>query len=390
VKPIDDIYRDKYDFTILVLQGGGALGAYQAGVFEGLAEAGFTPNWIAGVSIGAVNAALIAGNAPERRVERLREFWNLVTSDLVADPLPEEYSPADPLRRWANRMSAAACAAVGVPGFYTPRIPPAFLAPAGSGEARSVYDTSALASTLEKLVDFHRIDIGPIRLSLGAVDVQTGNSTYFDSLKTPICPRHVMASGALPPAFAPVEIDGRHYWDGGIVSNSPLSYVLDNAPPMRALIVQVDLFSAEGSLPRDLDEVMARRKDIVYSSKTRFNTTRVRELQCLRSSLHRLLAKIPADLRDDADVKALERMCHSTHIDIMHLINRRDGRSASSKDYEFSRASMLWRWNAGLEDVRRSVEHPEWLRRSQLTEGVQVYDLAREGRHDRTVERVHA
>jgi NTE family protein len=390
MKPSDDIYRDNYDFTVLVLQGGGALGAYQAGVFEGLVEAGLTPNWIAGVSIGAVNAALIAGNAPERRVERLREFWDLVTSDLTADPLPEEYSPADPLRRWANRMSAAACATVGVPGFYTPRMPPGFLAPAGSRGALSVYDASALASTLEKLVDFHRIDIGPIRLSLGAVDVESGNSTYFDSLETPIGPRHVMASGALPPAFAPVEIDGRHYWDGGIVSNSPLWYVLDNAPPMRALIVQVDLFSATGSLPRDLDEVMARRKDIVYSSKTRFNTTRVRELQRLRSSLHRLLAKVPADLRDDDDVKALERMCRCTHIDIMHLINRRDGHSASFKDYEFSRASMRWRWDAGLEDMRRSVAHPEWLKRSQLAEGIQVYDLAREGRHDRDVERAHA
>jgi NTE family protein len=279
---------------------------------------------------------------------------------------------------------------LGVPGFYTPRVPPAVLAPAGSGEALSVYDTSALASTLERLIEFRRIDTGPIRLSLGAVDVETGNSAYFDSLEAPICPRHVMASGALPPAFAPVEIGGRHYWDGGIVSNSPLWYVLDNAPPMRALIVQVDLFSASGALPRDLDEVLERRKEIVYSSKTRFNTTRVRELQRLRSSLHSLLGKMPAALRDDPDVKALEKMCHCTHIDIMHLINRRGGYSSSSKDYEFSRASMQWRWNAGLEDVRRSLAHPEWLTRSQLAEGIQVYDLAREGRQDQNVERVHA
>ena len=390
MKPGDDIYRDKYDFTILVLQGGGALGAYQAGVFEGLAEAGFTPDWIAGVSIGAVNAALIAGNPPELRVERLREFWNLVTSGLAADPLPEESRLADPLRRWVNGVSAAACATFGVPGFYTPRATPALLAPAGSAEALSVYDTGALASTLEKLVDFRRIDTGPIRLSLGAVDVETGNSTYFDSLETPISPRHVMASGALPPAFAPVEIDGRHYWDGGIVSNSPLWYVLDNAPAMRALVVQVDLFSATGRLPRDLDGVMERRKDIMYSSKTRFNTTRVRELQRLRGSLHRLLGKIPADLRADPDVKALERMSRCTHVDIMHLINRRDAASASSKDYEFSRAGMHRRWSAGLEDVRRSVAHPEWLRRSQLAEGIRVYDLAREGRLDRNFERAHA
>src|SRR5690348_2258733 len=350
MKPIDDIYRNKYDFTILVLQGGGALGAYQAGVFEGLIEAGFAPNWIAGVSVGAINAALIAGNAPERRVERLREFWDLVTSGMPGDAPPSDYSPADPLRQWANRLSAAASATLGVPGFYSPRVPPAWLAPPGADEALSFYDTTALARTLERLIEFDRINRGPIRLSLGAVDVESGNSAYFDSIETPIRPQHVMASGALPPAFAPVEIGGRRYWDGGMVSNSPLWYVLDNAPPMRALIIQVDLFSARGELPRDLDQVMERRKDIMYSSKTRFNTTRVRELQRLRSALHRLLGKLPADLKDDPDVKTLERMCHCTHIDILHLINRRGGYSSSAKDYEFSRATMRWRWNAGLED----------------------------------------
>jgi NTE family protein len=389
VKPIDALYRDKYDFTILVLQGGGALGAYQAGVFEGLAEAGLTPNWIAGVSIGAINGALIAGNSPDRRIERLHEFWDLVTSGLPADLPPERYCSTDPLRRWTNRVSAAASAVFGVPGFYAPRLPAPFFASRGSDAALSVYDTAPLASTLEKLVEFRRIDTGPIRLSLGAVDIETGNSAYFDSLATPLCPRHVMASGALPPAFAPVEIDGRWYWDGGIVSNSPLWYVLDNTPPMRALVVQVDLFSAAGQRPRDLDEVMERRKDIVYSSKTRFNTTRVRELQSLRSSLHRLLEKLPAEMRKDPEVSAIEKSCCSTHIDILHLINRRGGYSESSKDYEFSRATMAWRWNAGLEDVRRSLAHPEWLKRSQLAEGIQVYDLSREESRGHNLERTH-
>jgi NTE family protein len=390
VKPIDDLYRDKYDFTILVLQGGGALGAYQAGVFEGLVEAGLAPNWIAGVSIGAINAALIAGNAPERRVQRLREFWEIVTSGLPGELPPEKYSNGDPLRRWTNRLSAVACATFGVPGFYAPRVPSPLFASPGGDAALSVYDTAPLASTLDRLIEFRRIDTGSIRLSLGAVDVETGNSAYFDSLETPICPHHVMASGALPPAFAPVEVDGRWYWDGGIVSNSPLWYVLENAPPMRALVVQVDLFSAAGRRPRDLDEVMERRKDIVYSSKTRFNTTRVRELQYLRSSLHRLLGKLPEDMREDPDVKDLEKLCRCTHIDILHLINRRGGYSASSKDYEFSRATMLWRWNAGLEDVRRSFAHPEWLKRSQLAEGIQVYDLARKGRDHHKIERARA
>jgi NTE family protein len=165
--------------------------------------------------------------------------------------------------------------------------------------------------------------------------------------------------------------------------------VLDNTPPMRALVVQVDLFSAAGQRPRDLDEVMERRKDIVYSSKTRFNTTRVRELQSLRSSLHRLLEKLPAVMRKDPEVSAIEKSCCSTHIDILHLINRRGGYSESSKDYEFSRATMTWRWNAGLEDVRRSLAHPEWLKRSQLAEGIQVYDLSREESRGHNLERTH-
>jgi NTE family protein len=378
MKPTDRVYKDKYDFTILVLQGGGSLGAYQAGVFEGLVEAGFSPDWVTGVSIGAINAALIAGNAPDRRIARLRDFWSVVSSGVLGYLPAKEYPSVDPLRQVFNRMSATASATFGVPGFYAPRVPPAVLMPAGSVEALSIYDTAPLRSTLEELIDFKLINRRAIRLSLGAVNVETGNSTYFDSLQTRIGPEHVLASSALPPAFAPVEIDGQHYWDGGIVSNTPLWYVLDSSPPMRALIIQVDLFGATGELPRNLEQVMERHKDIMYSSKTRFNTTRVRELQQLRSPLHRLLQKLPEDLKLDPDAKALEKLSSGTHIDIVHFINRHGAYSSFSKDYEFSRATMLRRWEAGLEDVRRSVAHPEWLRKSQLAEGIRVYDLTRE------------
>jgi len=378
MKPTDRVYKDNYDFTILVLQGGGALGAYQAGVFEGLVEARFSPDWVTGVSIGGINAALIAGNAPDRRIARLRDFWSVVSSGVLGYLPAKEYPSVDPLRQVFNRMSATASATFGVPGFYAPRVPPAVLMPAGSVEALSIYDTAPLRSTLEELIDFKLINRRAIRLSLGAVNVETGNSTYFDSLQTRIGPEHVLASSALPPAFAPVEIDGQHYWDGGIVSNTPLWYVLDSSPPMRALIIQVDLFGATGELPRNLEQVMERHKDIMYSSKTRFNTTRVRELQQLRSPLHRLLQKLPEDLKLDPDAKALEKLSSGTHIDIVHFINRHGAYSSFSKDYEFSRATMLRRWEAGLEDVRRSVAHPEWLRKSQLAEGIRVYDLTRE------------
>src|SRR5258706_5507440 len=257
----------KREQTVLVLQGGGALGAYQAGVYEGIAESGLAPDWIAGVSIGAINAALIAGNRPKDRLGRLREFWNRVSSctPLVAPAL------LDPLRLSLNRVSATTAATFGAPGFFVPRVPPAFLAPDGTPEALSVYDTSPLRETLQELVDFDLLNCKSVRLSVGAVDVRTGNSVYFDNQDLTLGPEHVMASGSLPPGFPPTEIDGAYYWDGGLVSNSPLMYVFDVSPQLNALIVQVDLFSAAGELPTNLDQVLERAKDIQYSSKTRLN-----------------------------------------------------------------------------------------------------------------------
>jgi NTE family protein len=378
MKPNNHVYEEKYDFTILVLQGGGALGAYQAGVYEGLVAAGISPDWITGVSIGGINAALIAGNAPEQRVRRLRDFWTAVSSGALGALPGLEHPFVDPLRNTLSRVSAAASATLGVPGFFSPRVPPPVLMPSGSDAALSVYDTAPLRSTLEELVDFELINRRDVRLSLGAVNIQTGNSTYFDSHQIHIRPEHVLASGALPPAFAPVEIDGQAYWDGGIVSNTPLWYVLDNSPPMKALIIQVDLFSAKGERPRDLDQVMERHKDIMYSSRTRFNTTRVRELQQLRSPLHRLLRKLPEKLARDPDAQALEKLCSATHIDIVHLINRHSANASFWKDYDFARATMRRLWDAGLTDVRRSVAHPEWLKRSRVSNGIEVYDLTRE------------
>ena len=358
---------------MLVLQGGGALGAYQAGVYEGMAERGFAPNWVTGVSIGAINGALIAGNAPERRLERLRAFWDRVSS---AMPI---VAPAylDPLRLAFNRVSGFATMALGVPGFFVPRIPPPYLAPDATPGALSVYDTSPLRETLEELVDFDLINQKHVRLSVGSVDVHTGNSVYFDSLRQTMGPEHIMASGALPPGLPPIVIDGNHYWDGGIVSNSPLWYVLDDAPGLNALITQVDLFSARGPLPQNLDQVLERVKDIQYSSKTRFNTTRVQELEGFRAALGRLLTKLPPKLREDPDFKILAPLCHRRHhVTIVHLINRRSSYSSSDKDYLFSRTEVHELWEAGLEDVRRSCAHPQWLKATKIVHGVRVFDLA--------------
>jgi len=365
------VVRAKFDQTILALQGGGALGAYQAGVYEGLAEAGLMPTWVVGISIGSINAAIIAGNPPERRVERLRTFWDRVSSYAPLTP------PAwlDVMRPALNNLSAAAVMSFGIPAFFIPRVPPPAYAADNSPGALSYYDTSPLNRTLEELVDFDLINSGKVRLSLGAVNVREGQSVYFDNSRTRISADHVRASGSLPPGFPPVTIDGEQYWDGGIVSNSPLAYVTDEQPRTRVLVVAVDVFNARGELPRNLDQVMERAKDIQYASKMRLNTDRFRELGEMRAALGRLLCKLPAGLANDSDVQKLAPLCDEREYTIARLINRRTTNSGSTKDYEFSRATVNEAWAAGLEDVRHSKANIEWMQPMDLGPGVRVYDL---------------
>jgi len=362
-----------HDRTVLVLQGGGALGSYQAGVYEGMAEAGVDPDWVTGVSIGAINAALIAGNPPKQRLDRLQQFWERVSS--AAPLIPP--SSLDPIRPAFNRLSAAGTVTFGVPGFFSPRMPPPFLAPEGTLGALSYYDTAPLQATLEELIDFDLINRKGVRLSLGTVNVRTGNSLYFDNRDTPIRPEHVMASGALPPGFPPVIIDGEYYWDGGIVSNTPLWYVLDDSPQMDALVVQVDLFSARGELPKNMDEVLERAKDIQFSSKTRFNTTHVKEMEDMRGALERVMARLPKAFKADPDVLRVMDAVKPARMTIAHLINRRPSNSATWKDYEFSRATMIELWAAGLHDVRQGVANRRHLRAESAGGGTQVVDMTR-------------
>src|SRR5213079_1374683 len=291
---------------VLVLQGGGALGSYQAGAFHALCRAGFEPEWVAGISIGAINAAIIAGNEGEKRVDRLKEFWEMVSSPVPWNPV----TAGDRARSLFNETSAALIAAFGVPGFFTPRIPPAPLWPPGSPQSQSYYDTAPLRRTLERLVDFDRINDLKTRLSVGAVGVTSGNFTYFDNVSfkkqgKKIGPEHIMASGALPPGFPSIEIDGEHFWDGGIASNTPLDYVLDAEVANDLLIFQVDLFSARGLLPRSLLEAAEREKDIRYSSRTRLNTDKNRQVHNTRKALRELIGKLPDNLRNDPSVQIL-------------------------------------------------------------------------------------
>jgi NTE family protein len=373
--------RRRAEQCILVLQGGGALGAYQGGVYETLEGAGLAPTWLAGISIGAINAALVAGNAPERRVERLREFWEGVSTlpfGVVPPQLPETLSSIGRTRDVVNETNATVAMLFGVAGFFQPRIPPAPFQPPGTLAAISYYDTEPLRRTLERLVDFDRINSGAIRLSVGAVNVRTGNFLYFDSSERTIDVRHVMASAALPPGFPPVEVDGEFYWDGGLVSNTPLQHVLDQPGSEHRLVFQVDLFAARGELPATITDVAEREKDIRYSSRTRLNTTVELKRQALLQAAQRLVARLPPQLRSDADAKLLARIPADSAVTVVHLIYRSKHYESQSKDYEFSRASMLEHWSAGVADTTQTLADPRWQQRKPPTSGVEIFDLTAE------------
>src|SRR6202790_400621 len=365
---------------VLVLQGGGALGSYQAGAYQALCHCDFEPEWIAGISIGAINAAIIAGNPREKRVARLKEFWEMVSAPVPWDPVGK----GDRARAYFNETSAALIAAFGVPGFFTPRLPPAPLWPQGSPQSQSYYDTAPLRRTLEKLVDFDLINDAKTRLSVGAVGVESGNFTYFDNfifkkLGKKIGPEHIMASGALPPGFPSIVIEGEHYWDGGIASNTPLDYVLDEDVTNALLIFQVDLFSARGPLPVSLLEAAEREKDIRFSSRTRMNTDKNKEVHNARKALRDLMGKLPDDLKKDPSVAILCQAAKENTVTVVHLIYRSKNYESSSKDYDFSHVGMVEHWNAGVRDVHLSMRHEDWLERPQSGETMMTYDLTGDG-----------
>jgi NTE family protein len=376
------LQRPPFEQIALLLQGGGALGAYQAGVYEALAEAELHPDWVAGISIGAINSALIAGNPPAQRVERLRAFWEAVTDQRwwglpAVSPV---LARGDVMRGFVNQMSAGLVVARGAPHFFVPRAVSPWFAPAGTPEATSHYDTTPLRGTLERLIDFDRINAGEMRFSVGAVNVRTGNFVYFDNETTLIRPEHVMASGALPPGFPAVEIEGEHYWDGGLVSNTPLQWVLESEPRRDTLAFQVDLWSARGEFPRTIAEVSTRQKEIQYSSRTRQNSDRFKQTQRLHNALAGLLERLPPELRQSPEAQTLSRVADRKVYNLVQLIYRSKQYEGDSKDYEFSRLSMEDHWRAGYHDTVRTLRHPEVLERPGNHDGVLTFDLAENGR----------
>lgn len=358
----------KYHTTALVLQGGGALGAYQAGVYEALDEAGIHPNWVAGISIGALNAAIIAGNAPEHRVERLREFWQTICHPPVVPTwLTPPLDPAAWQLPWQNGLSGlsgwAAFRALteGQPGFFTPRPFPLLPWRASPGTA-SWYDTAPLKVTLERLVDFDRINHKTsMRVSVGAVNLRTGNFVYFDNTQGSLRAEHFIASGSLPPGFPATEIDGEFYWDGGMVSNTPLYKVLSDDSCRDSLVLQVDLWSARGQVPRDLAEVTSRAKDIQYSSRTRLITEYMGLRQRQQRVLHDLMALVPEDQRRHKAYRQAEIYASGALVNLFHLIYRNKPYESHYKDYDFSTGSMRQHWSSGVEDMRCTLAEPEWF-----------------------------
>ena len=360
----------------LVLQGGGALGAYQAGVYEALHDAGLEPDWVAGVSIGGINAALIAGNPPELRVERLRAFWDKVTSRQI---WIGETPGGDTVRKLHNAWSSMLTGGFGQPGFFKPRLANPWLARRGSKGSTSYYDSAPLQRTLESLVDFDRINTGAMRFAVGAVNVGTGNFAYFDNQHIPIAAPHVLASGALPPAMPMVRIDGQHYWDGGMVSNTPLQHLLDNVRE-DILVFQVDLFSARGPIPCDMFDVQARASDIQYSSRTRLTTDRYMQLHRSRVRMRRLLAKIPEDLLCEEERALKLELAFLPKINILHLIYQEAIYEGQTRNFEFSAASMQEHWDAGMRDVHETLSHRDWLALPHDDAGVVVHDAHRPDR----------
>lgn len=361
---------ESYDKAVgLCLQGGGALGSYQAGVYAAIAESEYLPDWVAGISIGAINAALIAGNPPERRVAQLRAFWERVTVPGGVFYARPAWSPFE------SRPGAALAATLfGQSGFFAPRNPLEWLA---LPPPVSPYSLEPLRQTLLELVDFDLINRRAIRLSVGATEIATGNLVYFDNFERTILPEHIMASGALPPGFPPVEVEGAQYWDGGLVSNTPLQYMLEQVPRRSRLAFEVDLFSARGPVPDTLEEASERLLDIRYASRTRAGASQVKTIGDLRHLANAIYDMLPQDARATPEARALYEFGCVTTTDVAHLIYRPKRPQGSTKDFEFSRATMEARWAVGREDAEATLRAAPWLAPMPEQAGARAFDVQR-------------
>ena len=353
--------------VVLVLQGGGALGAYQAGVYQALMEGGIEPDWVIGTSIGAINGALIAGNEPKNRIARLREFWEGVTK---SDPFGCMW-----LSIFGNSFTNLHTILNGIPGFFQPN-PYAFWAskfPVGIEQA-SYYKTDQLERTLGRLVDFDYINRKHTRLTVGAVNVRTAEMRYFDSRDMELAPSHVMASGALPPAFPAVFIDGEPYWDGGVYSNTPIEVVLDDNPRRDSLIFSLNLWQPSGPDPKTIVEVTGRQKDIQYASRGKSHVARQEQLHRLRHVVRELAKRIPTDHREDPTVRELASYGCGTTMHLVRLLSPSLSGEDHTKDIDFTREGIETRWRAGHDHAMHFLSTKPWESEADLLEGVVIHE----------------
>jgi len=361
--------KSKTGQFVLVLQGGGALGAYQAGIYEALHEAGIEPDWTVGTSIGAINASLIAGNPPEDRVARLKQFWAKVEQNSLFDRLP---LPSAIQKALAN----ASVVNSGVAGFFAPN-PVAFLGPDVllGAEAAGYYSTRPLETTLGSLVDFDYLARGPVRLTVGAANVRTSQMRYFDSREMPLSVKHVLASGALPPAFPAIRIGDALYWDGGILSNTPVEVVFDDMPRRNSLVVAVHLWNPDGADPKTIGAVNHRLKDLQYASRTSTHISRQRQIHRLRHIVAELAARLPPEAREDKAIREMAAYGCLTNMHVVRLLAPDLDHADESKDIDFSREGIAARWRAGLEDARRMIAQAPWEKPVDPLAGFHLHEM---------------
>lgn len=368
--------KPNFKYIACTFQGGGALGAYQAGVLKALDEAGYYPNWFVGTSIGAINAAIAAGNPENIRVEKMYQFWDYISTPplLEAEIIPDNLSS----RKLAHFLSSHSSMLFGQPGFYAPRFPPPELQWHNSADKISYYDISQLKDTLEKFVYFDRINSKKItRLSVGAVEICSGKMIYFDSHHQKIGPEHIMASAALPPGFPAVEVEGKLYWDGGIANNSPIGYVLANQDQRHTLCFMINLFNSYGLNPTTLDEVYKRKKDIEFSSRFAKLIQLYQQIQSLKNSINLLAQFVPPEKRSDPELKLCMAKGHECTISLVHFLYDEDESELSSKDYEFSQKTIRERMGKGYRDGKRAVKKSPWIERVPLTEGISLHEISK-------------
>jgi NTE family protein len=363
-RAVDAFRKELQGQIVLVLQGGGALGAYQVGVYQALHEAGVEPDWIIGTSIGAINASLIAGNAPDDRMTKLREFWSRMEQKDAWNAIPAWTGIPGALSYWSTVMG-------GIPGFFEVNAPAFWNShlPLGTEQA-GFYSTGPLRKTLGELVDFDLLNRRDMRLTVGAANVRTSMMRYFDSREMPIAVEHIMASGALPPAFPAVRIDGELYWDGGILSNTPTEAVFDDNPRRNSLIFAVHLWNPEGDEPNTILQVLNRHKDVQYSSRIASHIARQQQAHRLRHIISQLVEQLPDDARKSSIVRELAGYGCRTQMHVVRLLAPQLDAENYTKDIDFSPSGIRARWDCGYEAARRALALAAWRGEFDALDGV--------------------